>query len=170
MKLNHMYPHWSTNSRAVRQTQPCANHDLRWFQPTNTEFRDTDRCSRQHQAITGSSTQFPSRHMHCFGWLLGYFSPNTLQLLQQQPRPGPPVLYPPKNTLLTPKGEEKHNQKHWHLPSKTAALKISSSPYWSASKARKCMFCSWGLGFPVDNIRGSEVKGRPGSIFQKHRS
>lgn len=58
MNLNHMHPHWSANSKAVRQTQPCANHDLRWFQPTNTKIRDTDRCNRQHGSIMAHLLHF----------------------------------------------------------------------------------------------------------------
>lgn len=84
-----------------------------------------------------------------------------------QTRPSSPVS--PKEYSLDTQRRRKKQSATLAFALKTAALKISSSPYWSASKARKCMFCSWGLGFPVD-IRGSEVKGRPGSIFQKHKS
>ena len=85
--------------------------------------------------------------MHLFGWLVGYLGPITLQLLQQQPRPGPPVLYILNDTLPTLEEDEEANvmrslKKNQDfetqvLALQTAALNVSSSPYWSTSKARK---------------------------------
>lgn len=103
--------------------------------------------------------------MHLCGQLGCYLGPITLQLLQQQPRPAPPVLYLPNDTW----GRWRSQCNQISLKKPTLSKSSVGSPNCSSecffiallvyySKAGKSILVRWGLGFPVGNFRGSWVK------------
>lgn len=167
MKQNQMYPRWSNKLEGSQaNTHVCTWTDIKIttfsesdLQTLSSETK-ADQWSRQHLSTTGSSTWF--FHQNTCICLLGllvisaqthcsYCNSSPDQALESRMSQILPML----------KGEEEANaiRSLWHLLAlKTAALNISSSPYWSTSKVRKSMVVGWGLGFPVDNIGKSMVK------------
>lgn len=99
----------------------------------------------------------------CLFWFAGYCSPNTIELLQQQPRPAP--LSEKKRREMRKrkkkKEEEQEEQEQEEKEEEERRRKKKKKKDFSTAplvNQREAYNERWGLGFPVGNICRSKVK------------